>query len=61
MEDTYTIGDADNDIPLIEYGEHGACIAGAEDDIKSHAKRIFRCVAEMIDDILNGEKEDGNA
>lgn len=61
LEDTYTIGDADNDIPLMEYGDHGACIAGAEEDIKPHAKRIYRSVAEMIDDILNSEKENGNA
>lgn len=48
-EDVYTIGDADNDIPLMEYGIHGACISNAPKDVRRHAGQLYKDVAEMIE------------
>ncbi|MCR5794428.1 MAG: HAD family hydrolase [Solobacterium sp.] len=51
-DNVYTIGDADNDIPLIRFGSHGACIKDAPDEIRKHAKKTYACMKEMIEDIL---------
>lgn len=51
-EHVFTIGDADNDIPLIEYGIHGACMAASPYEIRRHARKIYPCIADMIDEIL---------
>ena len=51
-EQVYTIGDADNDIPLIEFGIHGACMSSAPLEIQRHAKKTYPCIADMIEDIL---------
>lgn len=52
IEDTYTIGDADNDIALIEFGVNGCVMSLASDDIKKYAKYEYVCVGELIDEVL---------
>ncbi|MDO4466438.1 MAG: HAD-IIB family hydrolase [Bacillota bacterium] len=52
MEDVYPIGDADNDIALMEYNENGACMNSAQEEVKGHAKRFYNSVGEMIHTIL---------
>ncbi len=51
-EDVYTIGDADNDIPMITYGRNGFCMDLAEDSVKAHAKHTCRCIADLIKMVL---------
>ncbi len=48
IENVYTIGDADNDIPLMEFGMHGACMKNALENIQEHATFIYENIAEMI-------------
>ena len=50
-EDTYTIGDSYNDIPLMEYGIHGSCMECAIEDVKQHASFIYKSISEMIRNI----------
>ncbi len=47
-EDIYTLGDADNDIPMIEYGLHGACIQSGIEEAKAKAKIICAGAADLI-------------
>mgnify|MGYP000706583692 CR=1 FL=1 len=47
-KDTYTIGDSYNDIPLMEYGIHGAAIETAYDEVKDHALYVYSSIHEMI-------------
>ena len=54
-EDVYTVGDADNDIPLIMYGCNGYCMDMAEEHVKAHARHTCRCIAEMVRKILETE------
>lgn len=51
-EDVYTIGDSYNDIPLMEYGIHGACISTAVDEVKDHALYTYDSISDMVSDIL---------
>ena len=51
-EDIYTAGDADNDIPLMEFGMHGMCVADSPEEVKSHAKVICTDAAEYLMQIL---------
>lgn len=48
IEDIYTIGDADNDIPMIKYGVHGACIQSGVPEAKEKAKIICAGAADLI-------------
>lgn len=50
--DTYTIGDSHNDIPLMEYGMHGAAMETSVDDVKEHALFVYSSIHEMIEEIL---------
>ncbi len=50
-EDVYTIGDGYNDIPLIDYGVNGSVMAWADEDVKSHAKKEYNSICELIKDI----------
>lgn len=52
-DDTYTIGDSYNDIPLMEYGAHGSAIETAFDDVKEHARFVYASVHDMIKEIIN--------
>ena len=47
-EDIYTLGDADNDIPMIEYCLHGACIETGVEEARAKAKIICAGVADLI-------------
>lgn len=51
QEDTYTIGDSYNDIPLMEYGQNGACMVTAVDEVKEHASHIYSSIKEMLETI----------
>ena len=51
-KDTYTIGDSYNDIPLMEYGLHGAAIDTAFDEVKEHALHVYSSIHEMIEKII---------
>lgn len=53
-EDIYTLGDADNDIPLIRYGLHGACIESGVEEAKAQAEIICKGVADLIRMIEEG-------
>ncbi len=52
VKDIYTLGDAENDIPLMEYGIHGACIRNSPEEVRSHAKILCDSAAELIDGIM---------
>lgn len=52
-KDTYTIGDSYNDIPLMEYGIHGAAIETAYDEVKDHALYVYSSIHEMIKKIMS--------
>ncbi|MCQ2562107.1 MAG: hypothetical protein MJ158_00600 [Alphaproteobacteria bacterium] len=41
-----------DDIPLMEYGLNGACIASAFEDVKDHAQKTYGSIKEMDDEIL---------
>lgn len=47
-EDIYTLGDADNDIPMIEYGLHGACMESGVEEAKAKAKILCKGAADLI-------------
>ena len=47
-EDIYTLGDADNDIPMIDYCLHGACIETGVEEARAKAKIICAGVADLI-------------
>lgn len=49
VEDTYTIGDAYNDIPLMKFGVNGSCMNSATDELKKYAKYHYDCVGELIE------------
>lgn len=51
-EDVYTIGDSYNDIPLMEYGVHGAVMETAFEDVKEHASVEYASVHDMVHSIL---------
>jgi Cof subfamily protein (haloacid dehalogenase superfamily) len=51
VEDVYTAGDADNDIPLLHYGVHGTCMAASPEDVRKHAKAVCASVAELLGQI----------
>lgn len=44
----YTIGDGNNDIPLIAYGNHGAAVKWATKEVQSHAKQVVASVADLL-------------
>ena len=50
--DIYTLGDAHNDIPLIEYGLNGAAIELAPEEVKERAARTYPSVSAMVDEII---------
>ena len=52
-EDVYTLGDADNDIPLIEYGYHGGCMADALPAVRSYAVHIWKNISDLINTVLD--------
>lgn len=54
-EDTYTIGDSFNDIPMLEYGIHTAAMETAYQEVKDHAMYTYSSVSEMINTILDEE------
>ena len=51
-EDTYTLGDADNDLPLIQYCDNGACMSSADPDVKKHARHLYDHTAALVKDVL---------
>lgn len=51
-EDVYTIGDSYNDIPLMTYGYHGACMEMADEAVKENASVFYESVGSMIHTIL---------
>lgn len=51
-EDVYTIGDSYNDIPLMTYGYHGACMEMAAEEVKENASVFYDSVGSMIHTIL---------
>lgn len=51
-KDIYSIGDAHNDIPMIEYGENGMAMDLAPEDVKQFAKNTYSSISDMIQDIL---------
>jgi len=48
FEDVWTLGDADNDLPMIEYGIHGACIETGLEEVRAKAKHICKGIADLI-------------
>ena len=53
QDDFYGIGDAENDIPLMEFSCEGACIAGAKQEVCAHAVCVCEDMASYIRQILN--------
>ena len=51
-EDVYTIGDAHNDIPMIEFGENGYAMEMAAEDVKQFAAGVYSSVHDLIEHIL---------
>lgn len=47
-EDVYTIGDGHNDIPLIEFGQHGSVMSCADVEVKMHAQIEYDSVSDLI-------------
>ena len=56
IDDVYTLGDAENDIPLMTFGKHGGCMASSPQEIRSHAAHIWNSISELIH-FLSEEKE----
>lgn len=50
--DIYAIGDAENDIPLMEYADHGCCIAFGKDELHKHAKYVCTSISDYISRII---------
>lgn len=57
LEDLYTIGDAANDLTLMEYGYNGCVMDYALPEVKAHAKREYRCIAALVDDVMKNANE----
>jgi Cof subfamily protein (haloacid dehalogenase superfamily) len=55
INDVYTFGDADNDIPLIRFGVHGACVSSALPHVKENARIVCEHIAELIELIEHSE------
>lgn len=51
--EVYSIGDAHNDIPMIEYGIHGCAMEMAADDVKQFATNVYASVHDLICDVLD--------
>lgn len=51
-DDVYTIGDSYNDIPLMEYGKHGAAMSTSVEEVKDHALFHYDSLCQMIDTLL---------
>lgn len=51
-EDIYSIGDAENDIPLMEYADHGCCMSSGKETLHKHAHYICNDISEYIQHIL---------
>lgn len=47
-QDVYTLGDGNNDIPLITYGLHGAAVSWASKDVQAHASQVVDSIAELL-------------
>lgn len=47
-DDVYTLGDADNDIPLMEYGVNGGCMADSPQEVRKHARWIWYNITDLI-------------
>ena len=52
-EDVYSIGDAHNDLPMIEYGVHGCAMEMASEDVKQFASAVYSSVHDLIQDALD--------
>ena len=52
IEDVYAVGDAGNDIDLITFGLHGACMRSGMAEAKQHARYLCDGVGELINAIL---------
>ena len=46
--DIYAIGDAENDIPLMEYADQGCCMSSGKEELHKHAKYICDNISEYI-------------
>lgn len=51
-EDVYSIGDAHNDVPMIEYGIHGCAMDTAAEDVKQFATGVYASIHDLIQDVL---------
>ena len=51
LRDTYTIGDADNDIPMMKYTPNGCCMADAPEEIRSQIRHIRRNISDLIENL----------
>lgn len=51
-EDVYSIGDAHNDIPMIEYGMHGCAMEMSSEDVKQFATGVYSSIHDLIQDVL---------
>lgn len=49
--DIYGIGDAENDIPLMEYAGHGCCMASGKPALHAHAAYVCEHISAYIDAI----------
>lgn len=50
-EDVYVIGDSFNDYEMIKEF-HGFCMSDAHEDIKKHARQVYKCVSDCLNDCL---------
>lgn len=50
--DIYSIGDAENDIPLMEYADHGCCMSSGKQELHKHARYICDNISEYISKIM---------
>ena len=44
----YTIGDGNNDIPLITFSPHGAAVDWASEEVKNQASQVVGSIAELL-------------
>lgn len=50
--DIYAIGDAENDIPLMEYANQGCCMSSGRKDLHKHAQYICDNISDYISKIM---------
>ena len=50
--DIYAIGDAENDIPLMEFADQGCCMTSGKKELHAHAKYVCDNISDYIELII---------